>query len=207
MSIKGQQFLPSRKACQILGVHPNTLRNWEADSKIITIKTPSGQRLYDINNFILKKIEINFQRINYIYSRVSSNNQKTDLKTQTELLKLKYPNHNVICDIGSGLNYKRKGFKTILDACLSGTIGQVVVTHKDRLCRFGFDMVEYLIKSSGGEILVLNNVASSPSEEMVQDITSIIHVFSSRLYGLRKYKQQIKNEYTKRTEEETLLQV
>ena len=199
MSSKGHSFVPSRKACEILVVHPNTLRNWEAGNKIKTIKTPSGQRLYDTTHFINFKIEQEFinNRINYIYSRVSSSNQKEDLKTQTSLLKSHYPDFNVITDIGSGLNYKRKGFTTILESCLSGTIGTVVVTHKDRLCRFGFEMVEFLVKSSGGEIVVLNNVTSSPQEEMVQDITSIIHVFSSRLYGLRKYKKQIKNEFNK----------
>jgi predicted site-specific integrase-resolvase len=188
-------FVASRKASEILGVHSNTLRNWESKNLIQAIKTPSGQRLYNINSYIgnQEKIELN-TKINYIYTRVSSSNQKEDLRTQTNLLNLKFPNHHVISDIGSGLNYKRKGFKTILDSCLSRSIGQVVVTHRDRLCRFGFDMVEYIVKSSGGEILVLNDLKSSPQEEMVKDITSIIHVFSCRLYGLRKYKNQIKNE-------------
>jgi predicted site-specific integrase-resolvase len=190
-------FVTSKKACNILGVHPNTLRTWEQKNLIKSIKTPSGQRLYNTNSYIEsfdKKIDLN-NKIDIVYARVSSSNQKTDLISQTNLLKLKYPNHNVISDIGSGLNYKRKGFRTILDTCMQGTIGQVVVTHKDRLCRFGFEMVEYLIKSSGGEIMVLNDTSSSPNEEMVKDITSIIHVFSSRLYGLRKYKKQIKEDY------------
>jgi predicted site-specific integrase-resolvase len=194
-------YLSSRKASEILGIHPNTLRSWESKNLIEAIKTPSGQRLYNTNSYIQnqKKIEFKIKK-NYIYTRVSSSNQKDDLKTQTNLLKLKFPNHNAISDIGSGLNYKRKGFQTILESCLSGDIGQVVVTHKDRLCRFGFEMVEYLVNSAGGEIVVLNDIKSSPQEEMVKDITSIIHVFSSRLYGLRKYKTQIKDELQKRDE-------
>jgi len=198
--------VPSRKACSILGVHPNTLRNWEEKKLIQAIKTPSGQRLYNTNSYITyqtpEKSDNNLKNI--IYTRVSSSNQKEDLKTQTQLLKLKFPNHDVISDIGSGLNYKRKGFQTILEHCLSKTIGQLVVTHRDRLCRFGYEMVEYLVKSAGGEIVVLNDIKSSPQEEMVKDITSIIHVFSSRLYGLRKYKTQIKNEYRKENENQTV---
>lgn len=194
-------FLASRKASAVLGVHPNTLRTWESKNLIETIKTPSGQRLYNVNSYIHSQEKTDspskFNRINVLYARVSSKGQSKELNTQIEFLKTKYPHHNVIKDIGSGLNYKRAGFKTILDMCLSKTIGELVVTHKDRLCRFGFDIVDHLVKSSGGKIVVLNNTASFPQEEMVQDIISIIHVFSSRLYGLRKYKTQIKTELNK----------
>lgn len=190
------QFIPSRKAALKLGVHPNTLRNWEEKNLIETIKTPTGQRLYNTDSYIGQFIKTeNKLRKDIVYARVSSASQKEDLETQKQLLRLKFPNHDVISDIGSGLNYKRKGLKTILDACLQGNVGQVVVTYKDRLCRFGFDMFEYIITKSGGTILVLNDIKSSPQEEMVTDLTSIIHVFSCRLYGLRRYKKEIKESF------------
>jgi predicted site-specific integrase-resolvase len=132
---------------------------------------------------------------------VSSRGQSDDLKSQIEFLKLKFPNYDVISDIGSGLNYKRRGTRKILDTCLDGTIGKIVVTYKDRLCRFGFDLFEYIVKQAGGEIVVLNSTESSPQEEMVKDLTSIIHVFSCRLYGLRKYKKEIKKVIKKETKE------
>jgi putative resolvase len=190
-------YITSKKACETIQVHPNTLRRWDANNQIDVIRTPSGQRLY-LTSLENKKM-IKNSKIDFIYARVSSISQKSDLESQNNLLKLHFPIHHVIKDIGSGLNYKRKGFKSILDACLSKTIGQVVVTHKDRLCRFGFDMLEYLICSSGGTILVLNQTTETPEEEMVQDITSIMHVFSCRLYGLRKYKKQIKESNIKKT--------
>lgn len=191
------QFVPSRKAALVLGVHPNTLRNWEEKNLIQAIKTPAGQRLYNTDSYVGKfKTEIKVRK-DIVYARVSSAGQKEVLQTQKQLLHLKFPNHDIVSDIGSGLNYKRKGLQTILDACLQGNIGQVVVTYKDRLCRFGFDTFEYLITKSGGSILVLNDIKSSPQEEMVTDLTSIIHVFSCRLYGLRRYKKEIKQDFEK----------
>jgi predicted site-specific integrase-resolvase len=184
----------SSKASNLLNVHPNTLRAWESKGLIKSYRsTPSGQRKYDVENFLKNKNVIEVKKDNICYCRVSSKNQKDDLINQVKFLKDKFPNHDIIQDVGSGLNYKRKGLKTILDRAIKGTIGQIVVTYKDRLCRFGFDIVEHIVNSSGGEILVLNKDDSSPQEEMVKDLTSIIHVFSCRLYGLRRYKKTIKD--------------
>lgn len=92
------------------------------------------------------------------------------------------------------LNFKRKGLLTLLERVLSGNVGMVIVAHKDRLCRFGFDLISWLTKRSNCEILVLNNYALSPEREMLEDVLAIIHVFSCRLYGLRKYRQKIKED-------------
>lgn len=187
-------FVSSKKASEVLGIHSNTLRTWESKGKIRSVRTEGGSRRYDISSFIKEKTNIKQPLENICYCRVSSQGQKSDLNRQVEFLKNKFPNHDIITDIGSGLNYKRKGLKTILDKAMSGTLGQVVVAYRDRLCRFGFDLIEHLIKSKGGNILVLNDINSSPQEEMVKDLTSIIHVFSCRMYGLRKYKTQIKRD-------------
>ena len=187
-------FISSKKAAEILNVHPNTLRTWESKNLIKTYRCGiNGQRKYDVESFLkTRNLKEEPKKQNICYCRVSSNNQKEDLKNQIEFLKEKYPDYDIISDIGSGLNYKRKGLKTILDRARNGTLGQVVVTYRDRLCRFGFDLLEYVINSSGGEIMVLNKNDNSPQEEMVKDLTSIIHVFSCRLYGLRRYKKTIK---------------
>ena len=94
-------------------------------------------------------------------------------------------------DMGSGLNFKRKGLQTLLDRVLGNTCKLVVIAHKDRLCRFGFDLISWLCARQQTQVLVLNQANLSPEREMVEDILAIIHVFSWRLYGLRKYKKQV----------------
>jgi predicted site-specific integrase-resolvase len=134
------------------------------------------------------------------YCRVSTASQKEDLARQIQFFKLNYPDYTIISDNGSGINFKRKGFKTILDDAIKGYIEEVVVTHKDRLCRFGFELIEGIIREqSNGKIVVLNQKKTSPEQELVDDLISIITVFSSRLYGLRsnsiknKIRTQIKD--------------
>jgi predicted site-specific integrase-resolvase len=177
-------YLPSRKAAQIIGVHPNTLRTWDSKGYIKTIRTNSGQRLYDVTKYLKNRgIE---QKI-ILYARVSSKKQENDLQRQIDFLKEKYLQESIIKDISSSLNYKRRGLCSILEQAMSGTPIKLVVTHKDRLARFGFDLIELIVKKSGGEILVLNQDQLSPEEELTEDMLSTIHSFSSRLYGLRKY--------------------
>lgn len=184
----------SSQAAKILNIHPNTLRNWEAKGVINSFRsTESGHRRYNIEEFLKTRTELKpEEKLNICYARVSSRGQKEDLKNQIDLLKELYPNYHVITDIGSGLNFKRRGLKTLLGYAKRGIIKELVVTYRDRLCRFGFELFEILIEGSGGNIVVLNKIESSPQEEMVKDLTSIIHVFSCRLYGLRRYKKTIK---------------
>lgn len=105
-----------------------------------------------------------------------------------------YPEAEVIRDIGSGLNYKRKGLRTILERVVKGDKLQVVVAHRDRLARFGNEIIRYLLEQNGGELVVLDDTACSPAEEITQDILSILHVFSCRMPGLRKYRDKIKED-------------
>lgn len=94
-------------------------------------------------------------------------------------------------DVGSGLNYNRNKWNKLLEDCMLGTIKTIIIAHKDRFIRFGYQWFEQFLKSNGVEIIVVNNETLSPEEEMIQDLISIIHVFSCRIYGLRKYKKQI----------------
>jgi len=104
---------------------------------------------------------------NICYCRVSTSSQKEDLERQVEYFRCKYPDYEIVKDIGSGLNFKRKGFNTILDSAFKG---EIVVTHKDRLCRFGFELVLRIIESTNGKILVLDKEETSPEKELVNDI-------------------------------------
>jgi putative resolvase len=180
-------YVPPRIAVQRLGVCAKTLERWEKEGKIKAYRTPSGQRRYDCDSVVA----LSPAKPTVLYARVSSRSQKNDLNRQVEFLVTRYPGCEIIQDIGSGLNFKRKGLIALLEQILSGDIGMVVIAEKDRLCRFGFDLVSWLAQRSGCKILVLNNSILSPEREMVEDILAIIQVFSCRLYGLRKYKKQI----------------
>ena len=190
------KFVSTKTVLQTLEVTPDTLRRWESNNQIETIRTPGNTRLYNLEEFLNRQKDLK-KRIDIIYCRVSSRPQKPELQNQINFLRDKFPNHVLITDIASGLNYKRKGLQQILEHTLSGSIGQLVVAHRDRLCRFGFELIDFLITKGGGEILVQDRNCDSPEQEMVKDITSIINVFSCRLYGLRKYKKEIKKDETK----------
>lgn len=188
------KYVTPKKACIVLGVHYKTLYNWEKDGKIESIRTPGGKRLYNIDKYIASNInvkEISKIRVKICYCRVSTYGQNNDLKRQIEYMKSKYPTHIIIKDIGSALNFKRKGLRKIIDYAINGELEEVVIAYKDRLCRFGFELIEYLIETySNGKIIVLNNVNTSPNEELTKDLVSIINIFSARLNGMRKYRNK-----------------
>lgn len=184
-------YVTLREARKQLGLHPNTLRKYADEGIIETIRTPSGQRRFNIESFI-SQTHKSLQTI--LYCRVSSVKQTDDLQNQKDYLLSKHPGAEVIADVGSGLNFKRKGLRAILERLLQGDSIKLVVAERDRLCRFGFELIEYLVTKNGGEIVVLNQSEYSPEGELVSDILSIIHVFSCRVHGMRKYKNQIKED-------------
>jgi predicted site-specific integrase-resolvase len=106
----------------------------------------------------------------------------------------KFPDAEIVQDVGSGLNFKRKGIETILERILLGHKLTIIISHRDRLCRFGFDVFKFLIEKNGGKILVLDKLESSPEQELTTDLLSILHIFSCRMHGLRRYTKQIKND-------------
>lgn len=173
-------------------ISSQTIRKWADTGKVKSIKMPdSNRRLIDYNDF-LKHIggeqttKANQQKRNFCYARVSSSHQKDDLKRQVDYLKSKYPTYEIIEDIGSGLNWKRKGLETLLELVLSNSVGQVVVTNSDRLSRFAFEHLQWLFKKFGSTILVLNQTTNSnPQVELSDDILSIITYFTAKNNGLR----------------------
>ena len=134
-----------------------------------------------------------------IYTRVSTRNQTDDLENQVDFLQ-QYVNakgliaDDIIRDYGSGLNYNRKKWNQLLNEVIENKIKMILVSHKDRFVRFGFDWFEKFCNKFNVEIVVVKNEKLSPHEELVQDIVSILHVFSCRLYGLREYKKQIEGD-------------
>jgi len=188
-------FVPSRVASKKLNIHPHTLRSWHQQGRIEVQISPGGQRRYNITPFLQTSKPI-IQKQNYCYCRVSSAKQRDNLINQIEYMQRLFPNHTIVKDVASGINFDRKGLNEILDASFAGRVGQVVVAYRDRLTRFGFDFLKKLIESKGGEVVVLNNVDYSKEEELVEDILSIITVFTARIHGLRKYKTKIEKDKT-----------
>jgi putative resolvase len=182
-----------------LGVHPQTLYKYEKAGIIETIRTPGGKRLYNVKDY-LNKIdkEINIvenTREKICYCRVSTNGQKKDLNNQIEYMKNLYPSYKIVYDIGSGINFKRKGLQKIIQLAHEEKIEEVVIAYKDRLCRIGYDLIKFIIEEfSHGKITIINDIKHSPEEEITTDLLQIIIVFSARLNGLRNYKQIMKND-------------
>jgi excisionase family DNA binding protein len=178
-------YKPSELAKK-LNVSRETIRLWAEEGKIKITKTDGGHRRY-----IYEENEKKCERQKIIYARVSSAKQESDLKRQIDFLQKKYPGYKVISDIGSGLNYNRKGFTKLLEGIFTGTIEEIVVAYKDRLCRFGFEIIEQLCKHFSTTITVVDDSDSKSEEsELAEDIISIITVFSARFHGRRKYRDR-----------------
>lgn len=184
---------------EMLGVSVKTLQRWDREGKLKAFRTPTDRRYYNHKQYVNYVNESKPTGKTIIYARVSTTNQKDDLKNQVDFLQT-YANakgwivDEIFEDIGSGLNYKRKKWNKLLEDCMLGTVSKIIVSHKDRFIRFGFEWFETFIKSNGVELVIVNNEKLSPQEEIVQDIISILHVFSCRVYGLRKYKKKIEED-------------
>lgn len=196
---KRSKFISVRDASLFTGLSMQTIRKMVDKSQINGYKTPTGHRKIDragIQEMCYNDIpdEENFvgKKQNILYARVSTRKQVDDLSRQIEYLRRpEYSEYTLIQDIGSGINFKRKGLSTILDSCIQRTIGEVVVAHRDRLCRFAFELIESLIKKAGGKLTVLNDSGNKSSEnELAEDLLSIIHIFNCRQMGRRSYKSR-----------------
>ncbi|MDO9464680.1 MAG: IS607 family transposase [bacterium] len=193
-------YINTREAARKLGVHSNTLRNWANGNKIKHIKTPGGQRRYDVDNFLGEQKEA--ARI--CYCRVSSYKQKDDLERQVQFMRNRFPEATIVKDIGSGINFKRKGLYAILERAMQGDCIELISAHRDRLCRFGFDLIKWIVEKSGGRIVVLNDNNLSPEAELTQDLLTILHVFSCRMHGLRSYKNKIAKDFADKKSKEDI---
>jgi excisionase family DNA binding protein len=185
------------EAAKALGVSITTLRRWEASGRLVAEHTVGGHRRYDLTKLKpeLFRAEDDAQRRTIAYARVSSDDQKDDLARQKQVLELYCARQGwtfeVIADLGSGMNYHKKGLKRLLDALVEGRIGRVVITHKDRLLRFGAELVFAICEAKGVEVVILNQDEDTTFEEdLAKDVLEIITVFSARLYGSCSRKNQ-----------------
>ena len=187
-----------------IGVTKRTLHRWDESGKLKAYRTPSNFRYYtqeQLDEYLGRKPKESAERKTVIYARVSSRGQKDDLENQVEFLRTFANAHGwivdeIVEDIGSGLNYNRKKWNNLLASIEKGEIARVLVAYKDRFVRFGYEWFETFLANHGCELVSVNNEKLSPEEELVQDLVSIVHVFSCRLYGLRKYKAQIEGDET-----------
>ena len=187
---------------EMIGKSVKTLQKWDRDGILKAYRSPSNRRYYTHSQYLNYLGEKgNTEKVNVIYARVSTRNQSDDLKNQLTFLK-KYcdnngiPVSNIFTDYGSGLNYKRKNWNTLIDECFEGKINTIIISYKDRFVRFGFEWISDLLQRlTGTKIYVVENITTTPEDELVQDLISIIHVFSRRVYGLRKYKKKIVRDF------------
>ena len=188
-------MLNIKEASEYLHVTKLTLRNWEKDGLIKPFKTTGKHRRYlleDLNKLIGKE-DKRIEKEIICYCRVSTKGQKEDLERQIEnvsifCIKNGY-SFRVISDIGSGLNYTKKGFKELIKLINNKEISKVIINYKDRLIRFGIEIIEQLCEMNDIELVIINNTETkSYEEELVEDVLSLITVFSSKLYGSRSHK-------------------
>lgn len=190
------KLLKIRECADLLGVSSSTLRRWEHEKKLIPERTRGGQRRYRLSKikpYAVRKVLQDKKTL--AYARVSSNDQKDDLIRQKQILEMYCAsqgwNYEIISDLGSGMNYHKKGLRVLLDEIIDGQIGRLVITHKDRLLRFGAELVFAICEIKEVEVVIINQgIDLSFEEELAKDVLEIITVFSARLYGARSHKNK-----------------
>jgi len=181
-----------KEAAMTLGVTPKTLRKWELDKKITSTRTEGNHRRYDLSKLLNIKSD---GSLTIAYARVSSYDQKDDLVRQVNVLESYCAKNGwqfeIIQDLGSGMNYKKKGLVRLIKMICTNKVERLVLSHKDRLLRFGSDLVFMLCENFGTEVVIINRSADNTFEEdLTADVLEIITVFSARLYGSRSHKNK-----------------
>ncbi len=182
------------EAGDLLGVSNTSLRRWEKSGKLVPERTAGNQRRYRLSQIdpsLARSAEVD--RVTLAYARVSSHDQKDDLERQKQVLELYCASQgwtfDLISDLGSGMNYHKKGLKQLLDRIIDGKVSRLVITHKDRLLRFGAELVFAICEANHVEVVILNRGEDATFEEdLAKDVLEIITVFSARLYGSRSHK-------------------
>jgi putative resolvase len=183
---------------KLVGVSVFTLQRWDRNGTLTAHRTPTNRRYYTHDQYLQYRGLISNEHGKTIaYARVSSPSQKKDLRMQKDALRASCLEHNInvdqwIEDIGSALNYKRKGFNQIIEEIELGHVKRVVIGYEDRFVRFGYDWFEAFCERHGTEIVVTNGEVFSPEQELVRDLLAIVTVFSARPHGLRSHKNAIR---------------
>lgn len=187
------RYITPQEAKKQFGFHPKTLNRWAVAGKIDFIRSVGGHARYSVDSLEQVAHGEDTRKI-ILYARVSTAGQKEDLQSQSDTISKAYPQCRVISETGSGMNFKRKKFIEIMEAVARKEVKLIVVAHKDRLVRFGFEFIEWFCNSNNCQIEVINNSYKAPHQELVDDFMAIMHCFSSKLYFLRRYKDEIKKE-------------
>lgn len=190
-----------KEFAELIGVSVKTLQRWDREGILKANRTPTNRRYYTRENYLQFKgvATKEDKRDIVIYARVSTRKQKDDLKNQVDYLK-QYCNakgmivNQTIEDYESGLNYNRQQWNKLIDQVMENKIKTIVITHKDRFIRFGYDWFEKLCEKYNTNIVIVNNDSLSPNEELVEDIVTILDEFSCILNGLSKYKNKIQGD-------------
>jgi putative resolvase len=194
-----------------IGRAPSTVRRWEREGILTAKRLPSGQRYFDESDVRAMLGGAPERRLSVVYCRVSSAGQREDLQSQVAAME-QYCRAAAIAvdewiqEVGGGMNFRRKRFLSMIERIQRGEIERVLIAHKDRLVRFGFDLLDHLSREHGCEIIVVNQESLSPEQEMVEDLLAIVHTFSCRLYGMRKYKKQIREDFPGSREPKDILE-
>ena len=205
MNVDRKKFVGGKEASKIIGVHQRTLYQWDKKGWIETIRTDGNKRLYNVEKYLNEKkcnneeeciknldnIDETKGKLKLSYVRVSSQGQKDDLERQKKQMKELYPKHIMIEDIGSGVNLNKRGIRKIINLAIEGRIEELVIAYKDRLARFGYELIEDLITTySKGKIIIVNKKKElKPEEELAFDVLQIMNVFTAKMNGLRKYNK------------------
>lgn len=191
------EYYTISKAAEYLNTGISTLRQWERMGKIKPLRTTGGHRRYTkemLDSVLSGNLQTHYNKLLIVgYCRVSTYDQKKDLQRQKDVVQTYCEKQGqpfrIITDIGSGLNYKRKGFNELIHLICNQQCDQVVINYQDRLVRFGFDLLQTICKEHNVDIIVLNQTQiDDPNQELVQDVLAVITVFSARLYGKRSHK-------------------
>jgi putative resolvase len=185
---------------KLIGRTTNTLQKWDREGKLKAHRSPTTNRRYYTHDQYLqyRGLVAQEQGLTIVYTRVSAVAQKPDLAKQVHALEAYCKQHSItvdewMSDLGSGLNYKRKQFNRLLEMIELGQVRRLVMAHRDRLVRFGYEHFEAFCQRHQTELVVINGEAMSPEQELVRDLIAIVTVFSARLHGLRSYKKLLKD--------------
>jgi len=184
---------------KLIGRTTNTLQKWDRRGILKANRSPTNRRYYTHDQYLVYRgLVAQEQGLTIVYTRVSGVAQKPDLANQMKALEAYCQQHTItvdewLSDIGSGLNYKRKQFNRLLEMIELGQVRRLVIAHRDRLVRFGYDYFEAFCQRHHSELVVINAEAMSPEQELVRDLMAIVTLFSARLHGLRSYKKLLKD--------------
>lgn len=184
---------------QLIGRTTNTLQKWDREGILKAHRSPTNRRYYTHDQYLAYRgLVAQEQALIIAYARVSGPAQKPDLANQVAALEAYCNEHEVkvnewMQDIGSGLNYKRKQFTRLFEMVELGQVKMIIIAHRDRLVRFGYEWFEAFCERHGAKIVVINGDKLSPEKEMVEDLLAIVTVFSARFHGLRSYRKVLKD--------------